>query len=84
MIYLSINISDFFPLHYQACLHRKSSADTCKVVEINSGTQEKLKCHIQDTTHAQKHRALVHKQVTHTVATITLILFETRLKRKKK
>ena len=42
------------------------------VVEINSGTHEESKSHIQDIMHVQEPRASVYKQVTHTVETISL------------
>ena len=45
-----------------------------RAIKINSGAQRTSNSDIQDTKHAQEFRALVHKRVTHPVATINLIL----------
>ena len=42
-------------------------------VYIGRGANER-KFHIHDITHAQEHRASIHKRVTHTLAIISLVL----------
>ena len=48
----------------------------CTVIEINIGAYENVKSHIQDITYTEKVRALVHKRMTYTVSTASLILLK--------
>jgi hypothetical protein len=62
------------PLYQATDVVMRITRKSLLISNINNGTHEIFEAHIQDTKHTQEARSSAYKQVTHTAATLALII----------